>query len=198
MKKVKVEDAVGMTLCHDITAMYDGFKGALFKRGHVIEEADIPRMLDIGKRTVFIWEPEAGEVHEEDAALRMAAAIGSEHSHYEGPSEGKMLLKADCAGMLRVNTALQRRLNAIGDITITTLPDHYPVLPGARLASMRIVPLVTQEAQIAELEALCREEKLLEPLYQRAKQHTNPAKVMLDGIAQGVPLRDFVERYAEI
>ena len=46
MKKVKVEDAVGMTLCHDITAMYDGFKGALFKRGHVIEEADIPRMLD--------------------------------------------------------------------------------------------------------------------------------------------------------
>ncbi len=164
MKKVKVEDAVGMTLCHDITAMYDGFKGALFKRGHVIEEADIPRMLDIGKRTVFIWEPEAGEVHEEDAALRMAAAIGSEHSHYEGPSEGKMLLKADCAGMLRVNTALQRRLNAIGDITITTLPDHYPVLPGARLASMRIVPLVTQEAQIAELEALCREEKLLELL----------------------------------
>ena len=33
MKKVRIEDAVGMTLCHDITAMYDGFKGALFKRG---------------------------------------------------------------------------------------------------------------------------------------------------------------------
>ena len=28
MKKIKVEDAVGMTLCHDITAMRDGFKGA--------------------------------------------------------------------------------------------------------------------------------------------------------------------------
>ena len=170
MKKVKVEDAVGMTLCHDITAMYDGFKGALFQRGHVIEEADIPRMLDIGKRTVFIWEPEAGEIHEEDAALRMAAAIGAVNSHYEGPSEGKMILKADCAGMLRVNSDLQRRLNAIGDITITTLPDHYPVQPGARLASMRIVPLVTQEAQIAQLEALCREEKLLELLpYQPRK-----------------------------
>ena len=76
MKKVKVEDAVGMTLCHDITAMVDGFKGPLFRRGHVIEAADIPRMLDIGKRTVFIWEPGAGEVHEEDAAKRMAAAIG--------------------------------------------------------------------------------------------------------------------------
>ena len=137
MKKVRIEDAVGMTLCHDITAMYDGFKGALFKRGHVIEEADIPRMLDIGKQTVFVWEPEAGEIHEEDAARRMAAAIGAPNSHYQGPSEGKMLLLADCAGMFRVNTALLRRLNSIGDITITTLPDHYPVAPGARLASMR-------------------------------------------------------------
>lgn len=170
MKKVKVEDAVGMTLCHDITAMYDGFKGALFPRGHVIEEADIPRMLDIGKRTVFIWEPEAGEIHEEDAARRMAAAIGAPFSHYEGPSEGKMVLKADCAGMFRVNTALQRKLNSIGDITITTLPDHYGVVPGSRLASMRIVPLVTQERQIAELEALCKEEKLLDLLPYQTKK----------------------------
>ena len=164
MRKVKVEDAVGLTLCHDITAMYDGFKGPLFRRGHVIEEADIPRMLDIGKQTVFIWEPEAGEIHEEDAARRMAAVMPVAHGHYEGPSEGKMVLRADCAGMLRVDTVLLRRLNSIGDITISTLPDHYPVLSGARIASMRIVPLVTQEAQIRELETLCRERALFDLL----------------------------------
>ena len=170
MKKIRVEDAVGMTLCHDITAMYDGFKGALFKRGHVIEAADIPRMLDIGKQTVFIWEPEAGEVHEEDAAARMAAAMPVAGAHYEGPSAGKMVLKAERAGMLRVNTALLRDLNSIGDITISTLPDHYPVAPGARIASMRIVPLVTQEAQIARLEALCKDNKVLDLLpYQPRK-----------------------------
>ena len=55
MKKVKVQDAVGLTLCHDITAMRDGFKGAAFKRGHVIEEGDVEKLLDLGKRTVFIW-----------------------------------------------------------------------------------------------------------------------------------------------
>ena len=170
MKKVKVQDAVGMTLCHDITAMYDGFKGALFKRGHVIEEADIPRMLDIGKQTVFIWEREAGEIHEEDAALRMAAAMPVAGAHYEGPSEGKMVLRADSAGMLRVDAAMLRRLNSIGDITVSTLPDHYPIQPGDRLASMRIVPLVTQETQIEELEALCRDAKVLDLLpYQKKK-----------------------------
>ena len=46
MKKVKVQGAIGMTLCHDITAMVDGFKGAAFKRGHVITQEDIPKLLE--------------------------------------------------------------------------------------------------------------------------------------------------------
>lgn len=162
MRKVKVEDAVGMTLCHDITAMRDGFKGAAFRRGHVIEKEDIEKLLDLGKRTIFVWEEEAGEIHEEECALRMAAMAPVEGAHYTEPSEGKVLLFADQRGMFRVNTDLLRTINSIGDITISTLPDHYPVEEGARLASMRIVPLVTKEEQIIQAENLCRETKLLE------------------------------------
>ncbi len=162
MKKVKVEDAVGMELCHDITAMYDGFKGAAFKRGHVIQKEDIPKLLDIGKRTVFVWEENAGEIHEEDCARRMAAMAPVEGAHYNGPSEGKVLLMADTRGMFRVNTALLHQINSIGDITICTLPDHFPVEAGDRLASMRIVPLVTKEEQIIQAEALCKDQKLLD------------------------------------
>ena len=164
MKKVRVEDAVGMTLCHDLTEMRDGFKGAAFRRGHIITPEDIPHMLDIGKRTVFVWEENAGEIHEEDAALRMAAMAPVPGAHYTDPAEGKVLLLADTTGMFRVNTDLLRQINAIGDLTVSTLPDHYPVRPGMRLASMRIVPLVTQEAQIREAEALCAGKKLLDLL----------------------------------
>ncbi len=162
MKKVTVENAVGMTLCHDITAMRDGFKGAAFRRGHVITEEDIPKLLDLGKRTVFIWEEQAGEIHEEDAALRMAAMARVDGAHYTAPSEGKVLLLSDTRGMLRVDTALLEEINSIGDLTITTLPDHFPVEAGDRLASMRIVPLVTQEAQIERAEELCKNRKLLD------------------------------------
>ena len=162
MKKISVENAVGMTLCHDITAMRDGFKGALFQRGHVITEEDVPQLLDIGKKTIFVWEENAGEIHEEDAALRMAAMAPVELAHYAGPSEGKMQLMADHRGMFRVNVELQRQLNSIGDITITSLPDHYPVEVGARIASMRIVPLVTQEEQILKAEKLCEGKKLFD------------------------------------
>lgn len=155
MKKVKVQDAIGMTLCHDITAMVDGFKGAAFKRGHVITQEDIPKLLDIGKQHVFIWEENAGEIHEEDAARRLSQMTTVDGAHYGSVSEGKIQLFADQDGMFRVDKALLAAVNRIGDITITTLPDHYPVKAGDRLASMRIVPLVTEERQIAEAEALC-------------------------------------------
>lgn len=155
MKKVKIQDAIGMTLCHDITAMVDGFKGAAFKRGHVITQEDIPKLLDIGKQHVFIWEENAGEIHEEDAARRLSQMTTVNGAHYGSISEGKIQLFADQDGMFRVDKALLAAVNRIGDITITTLPDHYPVKAGDRLASMRIVPLVTEERQIAEAEALC-------------------------------------------
>lgn len=162
MKKIKVQDAVGMQLCHDITEMNDSFKGAVFKRGHIVQQQDIAHMLRIGKQHVFVWEEQAGEVHEDDCARRMAAMAPVTGAHYTEPSEGKVLLIADQSGMLRVNRKLLQRINSIGDITICTLPDHYPVEAGDRLASMRIVPLVTREEQIQEVEQLCVSEKLLD------------------------------------
>lgn len=162
MKKINVQDAVGMELCHDITEMNDGFKGVAFKRGHIIREKDIAHMLRIGKEHIFVWEEAAGELHEDDCARRMAAMAAVEGAHYTEPAEGKVLLLADQRGMFRVNRRLLNKINSIGDITICTLPDHYPVEAGQRLASMRIVPLVTKEEQILEAERLCKEERLLE------------------------------------
>ncbi len=155
MKKVKSEEAVGLTLCHDVTGIRADFKGPVFRRGHVIRPEDVETLLDLGKRHVFIWEDQAGEIHEEDAALRLAALAQVENGTFSGPSEGKMVLSAQCPGQFRVNLDLLRQINSIGDITICTLPDHYPVQPGAKLASMRIVPLVTKEDNIRRAEQLC-------------------------------------------
>ena len=159
-----------MELCHDITEMNDGFKGVAFKRGYIIREEDIDHMLRIGKQHIFVWEENAGEIHEDDCARRMAAMAPVEGAHYTEPAEGKVLLFADQRGMFRVNTQLLKKIDSIGDITICTLPDHYPVEVGARLASMRIVPLVTKEEQIIEAERLCAKEPLLRLLpYQHKK-----------------------------
>lgn len=162
MKKIKVEDAVGMELCHDVTAIIDGFKGAMFKRGHMIEQEDIAKLLSIGKKHIYAWEDTAGEVHEEDCAARMAAANPVAHTHYSSISEGKVTLISDVDGMFRVDRELLKKLNYVPDVTITSLTDHYPVKEGERLASMRIVPLVTKEENIIEVERLCKDQNLFQ------------------------------------
>ena len=170
MKKIKIQDAIGMELCHDITEMNDGFKGVAFRRGHIIQPSDVEHMMRIGKQHIFVWEAHAGEIHEDDCARRMAAMAPVEGAHYTEPAEGKVLLIADQRGMFRVNRRLLSKINSIGDITICTLPDHYPVEAGARLASMRIVPLVTKEKQILEAEQLCRDTPLLRLLPYRSRK----------------------------
>ncbi len=154
MKKVKTEDAVGLILCHDITEVRDGFKGRAFQRGHVVTQSDIPHLLNLGKRHLYVWEENAGEIHEEDAALRLSRLAQLPNAAYSGPSEGKMSLTAQEDGLFRVNRPLLDRLNQIGDITIATLPDHYPARAGMQLAGERIVPLVCPEREIEEAEAL--------------------------------------------
>ena len=98
MKKINIQDAVGMELGHDITEMNATFKGVAFKRGHIIRECDVEHMLRIGKQHVFVWEAQAGEIHEDDCAGRMAAMAPVEGAHYTEPAEGKVLLMADQRG----------------------------------------------------------------------------------------------------
>ena len=43
MKLIRTEDAVGSVLCHDITQIIPGVtKDAVFRKGHVVTEEDIP------------------------------------------------------------------------------------------------------------------------------------------------------------
>jgi len=57
LKKVKLDEAIGMVLAHDVTKVIPGrFKGPGFRRGHVIREEDIPELLKMGKEHVYVME----------------------------------------------------------------------------------------------------------------------------------------------
>ena len=72
MEQVKVQDAVGMVLCHDITEIVPGVvKDAAFRKGHIIREEDIEKLLNLGKAHIYVYNLEDGYVHENDAAARM-------------------------------------------------------------------------------------------------------------------------------
>ena len=67
MKLIRTEDAVGQVLCHDITQIIPGeFKGARFRKGHIVQPEDIPVLLSIGKENLYVWEKRPGIVHRID------------------------------------------------------------------------------------------------------------------------------------
>src|ERR1700730_1931315 len=95
LREVKVEDAVGMILPHDLTQILPGeFKGRLFRKGHQILESDIPALLSIGKEHIYVMELQPGYLHEDEAALRMAEAIRGANVVLTEPNEGKVNLKS--------------------------------------------------------------------------------------------------------
>lgn len=58
MKMISVYDSVGCILSHDVTQIIPGeFKGRLFKKGHIVKEEDIEKLLSIGKEHIYVWEP---------------------------------------------------------------------------------------------------------------------------------------------
>lgn len=162
LKVVPVEEAVGLPLGHDITEIIPGkHKGPRFKRGHVITEEDVPRLLDVGKAHVYIMELEEDEVHEEDAARRLARAAAGSNLRLTDPSEGRVNMVAECDGLLRVNQELLYRFNDLGELILATLFSDQFVQEDTVVAGTRTVPILVKEELVAAAEALCRNEPIV-------------------------------------
>lgn len=149
IEKIRVEDAVGLPLLHDFTAiMEDGFKGVLFKRGHVVEEGDIESLKNIGKDHIYVGQLEADQVHEEDAIAEISEALFGANVEASDVSEGKINLTSKVKGLFVIDRTLLRKINEIGDYTITCKRSYTKVEEGDRLAGARIVPLWTEKGQV--------------------------------------------------
>lgn len=121
MKTIRVEDAVGTVLAHDLTRIIPGrFKGVGFKKGHVVTAAEIPELLKIGKSHLYVLELSADELHEDEAALSIAPAVSGANLTWGPPCEGKSSIRSTCDGLLRVNVPGLRAINQIGDLILTT------------------------------------------------------------------------------
>ncbi|MDO4174982.1 MAG: molybdopterin-binding protein [Eubacteriales bacterium] len=156
MKLVKTEDAVGMVLCHDMTEIIPGVKkGAAFRKGHIVTEEDIPHLLDIGKRHLYVWDLQDGYVHEDDAARRMAKAVCGAHISGGVPSEGKINLKADCDGILKINREAVYALCQDEEICLATIRPDRLIRKGKLIAGTRVIPLAVKETVVQRFEAIC-------------------------------------------
>lgn len=157
MREVPVREAIGMMLPHDMTQILPGeFKGRLFKKGHVVTAEDIEPLLSIGKEHIYVLEMPEGFIHEEEAGVRIAQAVSGEGLTLTEPYEGKVSMKAAYKGIAKINEQAVHALNALEGIAFSTIYGDQVVQQGDTLAATRIIPLIMEEARIAELEQLAQ------------------------------------------
>ncbi len=157
MKTISVFEAEGMVLCHDITEIVpDMFKGRAFKKGHVVRREDIPRLLDLGKEHLYVMELNEKMLHENDAATRLAVAAGGPGISLTEPVEGKVELKSEINGLLKINVQALEDVNDIDQIIIASIHSNRMVTAGKTLAGCRVVPLVIESEKIDKVETICR------------------------------------------
>lgn len=171
MKLIRTVDAVGSVLCHDLTQIIKGVtKDAVFRKGHVVREEDIPVLLSIGKDNLYVWEADENMLHENDAARILVNLCKNEGMTESDVKEGKIELKADYDGLLKVNKAKLQLVNGFGQMMIASRHGNTPVKKGDKLAGTRIIPLVIEKEKMERVQVLCGAEPILSLLPYKLKK----------------------------
>jgi molybdopterin biosynthesis enzyme len=171
LKVIPVEQAVGLPLAHDITEIIPGkYKGPAFRRGHIIRPEDVSKLLDVGKANIYVMNLEKDELHEEDAARRLAKAAAGTNLKLTDPSEGRINLVAEISGLLKIDADLLFRFNSLGDLMLATLPSNRYVKKGDVVAGTRTIPVFVKEVLIQRAEEMCKDHPIVQVLAMPARK----------------------------
>jgi molybdenum cofactor cytidylyltransferase len=136
---------VGALAAHSVRA-----GEATVKKGRIISAEAVARLKAAGVEMIVAVQLEPGDVGEDKAAERLAAAAAGERLTVDKPFTGRANLFAATAGLLAVDKACVDAINAIDEaITIATLPMFKPVVAGEMVGTVKIIPYAVSEPLLA-------------------------------------------------
>jgi len=159
IRKIRLREAVGIKLAHDITEIRPGeYKGPAFRKGHTVCDEDLCHLQRLGKNQLYVIDLAEDEIHENEAAAIMAKALAGEGIVWKDePREGKISLLAGRDGLFSVNTAALAAFNMVDEVMCATLHNHTLVKKGELLAGTRAIPLVMKRAPVERAASIARQ-----------------------------------------
>lgn len=180
MTKIKIEEAIGTRLAHDITEIRPGeFKGPSFRRGHQVQEQDVCHLMRLGKRHLYVLDLKEGQVHEDDAVMELATVLaGPGVSFGNDPKEGKLQLTAAYDGLLKVNTQALVEFNLIPEVMCAAMHNNVPVNRGQKVAGTRAIPLVIEREALDRAVAIARDQA---PIFSIKTYYRKKIRLLITG-----------------
>lgn len=154
-EEVTAERITGAVLCQDVVAA-DSEGRVRLAKGRVLTESDAEALRN-GGRELHLLALEPGDVHEDEASRRLAAAIAGDGLSLRPPVESQTHLRATRKGLVQVKVESLTRINALPDMSVYTLYDGQPVTSGKAVAATKVTPLAVPAELVEAAEALARE-----------------------------------------
>jgi molybdenum cofactor cytidylyltransferase len=133
---VPLSAAEGCILAHSVKQA-DG----VLKKGHRLTRGDLARLADAGIDSVVVATLGPDDVHEDEAARRLAEALAGTQVDLGVAMTGRMNLFARGAGLVRIDAARIHAVNAVHEsLTVATLAPWEPVTEGQMLATVKVIP----------------------------------------------------------
>jgi len=149
---VKTSEAEGAMLAHAVKT--DEIR---LPKGHRLSPADIAALIACGTLEVVVARLDPGDLMEDEAATRIAAAIAPDHLRFSQAATGRVNVYSRVAGLFVAKRDTVNRLNRIDPaITLACLADHVPVQAGDMVATIKIIPLAVAGQLVEEAQKLLR------------------------------------------
>jgi len=95
-----------------------------------------------------------GELHEDEAALRLAAAVAGPNLTLHGPVQSRVDLRATAAGVVVVRIAALERIDTIDPLEVFTVFDGQVVRAGDLVASVKVAPHLVPASVLEKAERI--------------------------------------------
>ena len=132
----------------------DDHHRVLLLKGRVLTKADWPVVAGARVDELHVVRMETSDVHEDEAARRLAKLVAGPGVIVHGPVESQVRLSAEVNGIFKVDVQRLQALNSIEDISIFTLFDGQLVSKGKTIAGVKVTPFVVPEARLREAEGV--------------------------------------------
>ncbi len=148
-----LEDALGTVLAHS-----HRLPDRMLRKGSVLDAAALASLRAAGRSGVIAARLEPGDVGENEAAGRLAAALHAPGLAAGRAGTGRVNLHAETAGLLRVDAARVDGINLLHEaLTVATLPDFSVVAARDMVATIKVIPFAVPGAVLDRVEAASRE-----------------------------------------